>query len=77
MEILELTANGFTIAEIARELYLSHGTVENAKSDIYAALNVRNEIEAVRVAEYLGLVNPDELNFFGGDYVLRPRPAKK
>ena len=76
IEILRLTANGFTGAEIGRELYLSHGTVENSKSDIYATLNVRNEVEAVRVADYLGIIDSEELNFFGGNYSLRPKPAK-
>jgi DNA-binding CsgD family transcriptional regulator len=76
IEILRLLANGFTGEEIADVLHLSHVTVENCKSEIYAALNVRNGYEAIRVALCLGIIKQEELIFFGRNYVLRPKPDK-
>jgi len=77
IEILRLVANGYSGEEICDVLYISHGTVENSKSDIYAALNVRNENEAIRAAIFLDIIKPDELIFFARNYVLKPRPQKK
>ena len=76
VEVIRLIANGFTGVEIANVLYTSKNTIDNYKSDIYAALNVRNENEVIRVAIFLGIIKPEELNFYGGNYVLRPKPAK-
>jgi DNA-binding NarL/FixJ family response regulator len=77
IEILRLVANGWTGEEIADVLFISHGTVENSKSDIYVALNVRNGYEAIRVALCLGIIKQEELFFFGRNYVLRPLPQKQ
>jgi len=71
-----LIANGFTGAEIADTLHISEGTVDNGKSGIYTALNVRNEREVIRTAINLGIVRPEELDFFPRDYVLKPKPYK-
>ena len=71
VEILRLSANGYTGAEIAEELHISEATVNNSKSDIYKALVVRNEVEAVRVALYLHIIEQDELHFYGRNYSLR------
>jgi hypothetical protein len=69
-------ANGFRGNEIADVLHISARTVDTHKTDIFAALNVRNENEIIRVAIYLGIIDPQELNFFGRDYVLGPKPQK-
>jgi len=77
IEILRLFCNGFTGAEIADTLHISERSVDNRKSEIYTILNVRNENEAIHVAIYLGIVKPEELNFFGRDYELKPLPERQ
>ena len=77
VEIIRLVANGFTGKEIARTLNISERTVDNSKSEIYTAMNVRNENEAIRVAIYLGIIKAEELHFFGRDYELKPKVNKK
>jgi len=77
VEIIKLVANGFTGAEIAETLFISERSVDNRKSEIYMAMNVRNENELIRVAIFLGIIKADELYFYGRDYVLRPLPMKK
>ena len=67
-EIIRFLCNGFTTLEIAKTLHISEYTVYNHKTSIYKKLNVRNENELIRVALYLGIIEIDELNFFGGDY---------
>jgi DNA-binding NarL/FixJ family response regulator len=76
IEIIRLICNGFTGAEIADTLHMSVRRVDNSKSEIYTALNVRNENETIRAAIVLGIINPEELNFFGREYVLKPLPTK-
>ena len=77
IEIVRLIGNGFTGAEIADTLHMSERSVDNRKTEIYTAMNVRNENEVIRVAIYLGIINPDELIFYGRDYVLKPLPPKQ
>jgi DNA-binding NarL/FixJ family response regulator len=77
IEIIRLIANGFTGEEIGDVLHISERTVDTMKTQIYTALNVRNENEVIRVALYLELINVEELIFFGGNYVLNPKPPKK
>jgi DNA-binding NarL/FixJ family response regulator len=77
VEIIRLVSNGFTGAEIADVLHISERSVDSRKTEIYTALNVRNENEVIRVAIYLGNVKTDELNFFGRDYELKPLPERK
>jgi len=72
-EIIRLVANGFTGAEIAGTLNLSKRSVDSRKSEIYTAMNVRNENEAIRAAIHLEIIKPEELHFFGGDYELKPK----
>ena len=76
-EIVRLVGNGFTGAEIADTLHISERSVDNRKSEIYTILNVRNENELIRVAIYLGIIKPEELNFYGRDYELKPLPDKQ
>ena len=77
LEVLRLVANGFTGEEISDTLHISERVVENSKSEIYTALNVRNAVEAVRVSESMGIIKKEELNFFGRNYVLKPLPKKQ
>jgi DNA-binding NarL/FixJ family response regulator len=68
IEITRLLCNGFKTDEIAETLHISISTVDKHKTAIYKKLNVRNENELIRVALYLGIIEMDELNFFGGDF---------
>lgn len=77
IEITRLVGNGYTGAEIAGTLHISERSVDSRKSEIYTALNVRNENEAVRVALCLKIIDRDELNFFGRNYMLKPLPPKQ
>jgi len=76
IEIIRLISNGFTGAEIADTLHMSERSVDNRKSEIYQVLNVRNENEVIRVAIFFGIIDPQELRFFGKDYELKPLPLK-
>jgi len=77
ISIVRLICNGFTGAEIADTLYISEGTVDNSKSEIYTALNVRNENEVIRAAIQLEIIKPEEMAFFPRDFVLKPKPQKQ
>jgi DNA-binding NarL/FixJ family response regulator len=77
IEIIRLVANGFTAAEIADTLHMSERSVDTRKKEIYTALNVRNENEVIRIVIYMGIINPEELDFFPNNYVLKPLPAKQ
>ncbi|HEY4871833.1 MAG TPA: response regulator transcription factor [Candidatus Dormibacteraeota bacterium] len=53
-EVLVAGQNGASIAEIAKTLFLSEGTVRNYLSSAIQKLEVSNRAEAARVAEDLG-----------------------
>jgi two-component system, NarL family, response regulator DesR len=53
-EVLAASANGATIEDVARKLYLSEGTVRNYLSTAIKKLGVRNRVEAARLAERKG-----------------------
>ena len=53
-DVLIAARTGATIAEIARELFLSQGTVRNHLSAAIHKLNVQNRIEAARLADERG-----------------------
>ena len=50
-EVLSASADGATIGEVARNLYLSAGTVRNYLSTAIKKLSARNRVEAARLAE--------------------------
>jgi DNA-binding NarL/FixJ family response regulator len=77
VEIARCVANGFTGVEIAETLGISERSVDSRKTEIYTAMNVRNENEVIRAALCLGIIKPDELQFFGGNFALKPLPEKK
>lgn len=60
MEVLQLLAHGLANADIARELYLSEGTVRNYTSAIFTKLGVNDRTQAVLAALRYGLVNINE-----------------
>ena len=53
-DVLVAARHGATIADIARNLFLSEGTVRNYLSAAIAKTGTRNRVEAVRVADERG-----------------------
>ena len=53
-EVLSASREYATVAELARALYLSHGTVRNHLSSVMQKLDARNRAEAVKIAEENG-----------------------
>ena len=53
-DVLAASANGATIEDVARKLYLSEGTVRNYLSTAIKKLGARNRVEAARFAERKG-----------------------
>ena len=53
-EVLISAADGASIAEVARRLFLSEGTVRNHLSSAIQKLDARNRLEAIRHAEKKG-----------------------
>jgi DNA-binding NarL/FixJ family response regulator len=56
-EVLKLLATGLSNADIAKQLYLSEGTVRNYTSAIFSKLKVSDRTQAVVVAIKSGLVD--------------------
>lgn len=53
-QVLAACAGGATVAEVARTLFLSEGTVRNYLSASIQKLGVRNHAEAARIAQDMG-----------------------
>ena len=53
-QVLRLSANGLTNAQIASELNLNHGTVRNYVSEAISKLDANNRIDAARIARDKG-----------------------
>ncbi len=53
-DVLAATARGQSIAEIARALYLTEGTVRNYLSEAIQKLGAQNRVDAARIAEQQG-----------------------
>jgi two-component system response regulator DesR len=53
-EVLAASRDHATVADLAKALYLSHGTVRNHLSSVMQKLDARNRSEAVRRAEERG-----------------------
>jgi DNA-binding NarL/FixJ family response regulator len=77
IEVVRLLCNGFSVDETADCLHISDRTVDALKREIYMKLNVRKEVELVRVAIFLEIIKVDELVFYGGNYQLKPEPIKQ
>ena len=54
--VLRLAADGAEIAQIAKQLHLSVGTVRNYLTSIVSKLNARNRLDAVRIARAAGWI---------------------
>src|SRR5579862_1054583 len=53
-DVLAATARGDSIATIARDLYLTEGTVRNYLSEAIKKLGAQNRVDAARIAERQG-----------------------
>ena len=53
-DVLAVSANGATVEDVARMLYLSEGTVRNYLSTAIKKTGTRNRVEAARLAESKG-----------------------
>ncbi|MDR0496937.1 MAG: response regulator transcription factor [Treponema sp.] len=76
IEVIRELCNGFSVDESADNLAISSRTVDAHKRDIYIKLNVRSENELIRAAQFLKVVDLDELTFFGGNFELPPEIKK-
>lgn len=56
-DIIQLIASGLSTEEIAGKLYLSKGTIETHKKNIYVKLNVNTAPEVVKKAIFLGIIS--------------------
>ena len=55
-DVLQASANGASVADVAQRLFLSEGTVRNHLSSAIQKLGTRNRMEAVRLAEERGFL---------------------
>jgi two-component system response regulator DesR len=53
-EVLSASSDGSSVAEVARSLFLSEGTVRNHLSAAIQKLNARNRADAARIANKKG-----------------------
>ena len=56
LEVLSLLASGRTNSEVARDLFVSVGTVKSHTGNIYRKLDAKNRTEALACARSLGLL---------------------
>ena len=54
LDVLRLAADGASVGDIARRLYLSVGTVRNYLSKVIGRTGARNRIDAIRIAREAG-----------------------
>lgn len=55
-EIIRLIANEFTTDEIAEQLFITKGTIETHRKNIFLKLQVKNVAGLIKKAIYLGIV---------------------
>lgn len=53
-EVLRLSLGGASIAEMAKAMFLSEGTIRNYLSEAISKLDARNRVDAARIAEERG-----------------------
>ncbi len=58
-EVLQLVADGFSLPEVAAQLYISIKTVKNHLASIYSKLDARDRTQAVLRAVRMGIIRLD------------------
>ncbi|MDR0444081.1 MAG: LuxR C-terminal-related transcriptional regulator [Treponema sp.] len=76
-EVIRLICCGYRETEMADTLHISRKTLNNHKTQIFTALNVRNSVELITAAITLKIVNLDELNFHHKNFTVNPKPDKQ
>ncbi|MER5428526.1 response regulator transcription factor [Streptomyces sp. NPDC002588] len=56
LSVLSLASQGASVAEIAGDLHLTHGTVRNYLSTITRKTGARNRVDAIRISQEAGWV---------------------
>jgi DNA-binding NarL/FixJ family response regulator len=64
-EVLQLTAEGYSSAEVGRHLFISPRTVESHRANLMRKLHLRNQRELVRYAVEHNLVPNEQRNIRG------------
>ncbi len=54
LSVLSLAAEGASIAEVARDLHLSKGTIRNYMASVIRKVGARNRVDAIRIAQGAG-----------------------
>ena len=61
LEILRLAANGFTNADIARQLWIAEDSVKSHMRLAYEELGARDRANAIAICLVRGLIHPHEI----------------
>jgi len=61
LEILELSAQGLSSAQIAEKIFLADETVKSYRKTAMYKIGGRNIVHAVALALSLGYINPDKI----------------
>lgn len=64
LTVLKLIAQGLRDYEIANKLYITEGTVRCHTHNIFTKLSAKNRIQAVNIAEGLGLISRQKASVF-------------
>lgn len=61
LEVLRLAANGYTNADIARELWISEDSVKSHFRLAYEQLGAKDRANAIAICLVRGLIHPHEI----------------
>lgn len=70
LEVLKLAANGYTNAEIAKQLWIAEDSVKSHMRLAYEQLGARDRAHAIAICLVRGLIHPHEIQ------LLPPRARK-
>lgn len=55
-EIIRLVSQGYNHDEVAKKLYISHGTVKNQMGRVYQRVGARNRAHLISLAHQAGIL---------------------